>query len=68
MKRVAWLLVFLIAFGVQIGLERLDFADSLGLWYTAYSAAIYTAIIGVVYVVVRLVSARGSKATNHSNT
>ena len=38
------LIVFSLSVATQIWLERNNFADSIGAWYTLYSAAIYTII------------------------
>lgn len=40
---VLFLALFVIALGVQILRERMHKADSIGLWYTLYSATIYAA-------------------------
>ena len=58
MKFSIWVVVFLIAFALQLVLEQLNLADSIGVWYTVYCAAIDTAILFVVYVVARFVIAR----------
>ena len=42
------LIVFLLSVVAQILLERNNFADSIGAWYTLYSAAIYTIIIATL--------------------
>lgn len=52
-----WLLLFLaffvIALCVQVLLERMHRADSIGFWYTLYSAIIYAA---GAFVLVRVIS------------
>jgi hypothetical protein len=42
------LIVFSLSVVAQILLERNNFADSIGAWYTLYSAAIYTIIIAAL--------------------
>lgn len=46
------LIVFSLSVATQIWLERNNFADSIGAWYTLYSAAIYTIIIAVLLFLV----------------
>lgn len=55
MKYVAWLIVFCAAAGVQMVLEHLNMVDSVGYWYTAYSAAISTGILFAGFVIIRFV-------------
>lgn len=42
------LIVFSLSVATQIWLERNNLADSIGAWYTLYSAAIYTIIIAAL--------------------
>jgi hypothetical protein len=53
MTKLVWLLVFFAAFFVHLTLERLNYFDSIGLWYTTYGAVISTAFIFAVFVVTR---------------
>lgn len=46
------LIVFLLSVATQIWLERNNFADSIGVWYTLYSAAIYTIIFAALLFLV----------------
>lgn len=62
MKYIVWLAIFCVAVGVQMVLEHFNMVDSIGYWYTAYSAAISTAILFAGFVLVRFVvhKVRGS--------
>lgn len=64
MKHLAWLVVFCLAVGVEMVLEHFNWADSIGFWYTAYSAAIHTGILFAGFVIVRFVvrKVRGSES------
>ena len=42
------LIVFSLSVATQIWLERNNLADSIGAWYTLYSATIYTIIIAAL--------------------
>ena len=46
------LIVFSLSVATQIWLERNNLADSIGAWYTLYSAAIYTIIIAALLFLV----------------
>ena len=46
------LIVFSLSVVTQMWLERNNFADSIGAWYTLYSAAIYTIIIAALLFLV----------------
>lgn len=63
MKYLVWLLVFFAAVGIQLLLESLNVVDSIGFWYTAYSAAINTVLLFAAFVVTRfaLRKIRGGK-------
>jgi hypothetical protein len=39
------LIVYVVSFGAQLWLEYTNKADSIGLWYTLFSAGIYTVAI-----------------------
>ena len=45
---ITLLIVFSLSVATQIWLERNNFADSIGAWYTLYSAVIYTIIIAAL--------------------
>ncbi len=53
MKYTVWLVIFCVAVGIQMVLEQLNLVDSIGFWYTAYSAGINTAILFVGFVIGR---------------
>jgi hypothetical protein len=56
-------LVFCVAVAAQLLLERTGGADSIGVWYTLYSALVYTAII-VVIVAIGLALTRKRRRDN----
>lgn len=44
-------LVFCAAIAIQVFLEWTGHADSIGIWYTLYSAIIYTAIVVILFAI-----------------
>ncbi len=56
--RLLTLFALVLSVGFQIWLERTNRADSLGLWYTLFSATIYTVLLLLVAKVVVVVRRR----------
>jgi len=51
------LVVFSLSVVTQIWLERNNLADSIGAWYTLYSAAIYTVIIAaLLFLILKIIA------------
>ena len=55
---VLFLALFVIALCVQVLLERMHKADSIGLWYTLYSATIYATGAFVLVWVISMIARR----------
>jgi hypothetical protein len=63
MSKLNWILLLLVIFSaavlVQLWLEERNQADSIGLWYTLYSAVVYTLIVYTpIFVFVKYVLKR----------
>jgi hypothetical protein len=56
--RLLTLCTFLAITGIHIWLERSNRLDSIGLWYTLFSASIYTALFLLVVKVIVVLKAR----------
>lgn len=58
--------VYLVCFGVEIALENLGKVDSIGYWYTALVAAVYSLAIITVFLIFYWLSKRLNRRITRS--